>query len=191
MPSRRDEILDAAIDLVGTRGFSRLTHRAVDDAAGLAAGSTSNHFRTKQALVAGVVDRFALRERAWWDELAAGSSPMTPGDLVATLTAFARAGVREHRAVTLTRFALMVEAGLDESIRAEVAATGMRVRQWASQWMRALGASDPVQAARIVGAHLDGLVLHELAHPDPAFDPQPRIAAVVAAVLADPPDRTE
>ncbi|HEX5919668.1 MAG TPA: TetR family transcriptional regulator, partial [Nocardioides sp.] len=46
MPDRRTVLLDAALELVGTQGMRGLTHRAVDAAAGLPAGSTSNYFRT-------------------------------------------------------------------------------------------------------------------------------------------------
>ena len=42
MADRRTAILDAALELVGTLGMRGLTHRAVDAAAGLPPGSTSN-----------------------------------------------------------------------------------------------------------------------------------------------------
>ena len=48
---RRTEILDAAIDIVATRGVGGLTHRAVDNYAGLPTGTTSNRFRTRLALL--------------------------------------------------------------------------------------------------------------------------------------------
>src|SRR6266487_2562015 len=64
MAGRREELLDAAITVLGERGIHALTHRAVDTAAGLPAGSTSNHFRTRDALLDAVVERFAARDRA-------------------------------------------------------------------------------------------------------------------------------
>ena len=42
----------------GSRG---LTHRAVDDAAGVPKGTTSNYFRSREALIAGLVDRIGER----------------------------------------------------------------------------------------------------------------------------------
>ena len=64
-------MLDAAITVLGGRGVRGLTHRAVDAAAGAPAGTTSNHFRTRDALLDGVVDRFAERERDALRDLAA------------------------------------------------------------------------------------------------------------------------
>lgn len=39
------------IELLGTQGLRALTHGRVDARAGLPRGSTSNHFRTRQALL--------------------------------------------------------------------------------------------------------------------------------------------
>ncbi len=51
MGTRRDDLLDAAICVLGESGIRGLTHRAVDAAAGLPAGSASNLFRTRDALL--------------------------------------------------------------------------------------------------------------------------------------------
>ncbi|OJZ75771.1 hypothetical protein BRW65_04385 [Mycobacterium paraffinicum] len=50
-PERRAQLLDAAIDILADVGVGGLTHRQVDDRAGLPAGTTSNYFRTRQALL--------------------------------------------------------------------------------------------------------------------------------------------
>ena len=65
MADRRTVLLDAALELVGTQGMRGLTHRAVDAAAGVPPGSTSNHFRTREALVLGIVERFVLPPVLW------------------------------------------------------------------------------------------------------------------------------
>jgi AcrR family transcriptional regulator len=53
----------------------------------LAAGSTSNHFRTRDALLNAVVERFAARERAAWEDLARRMYPTTPHELAQVLVA--------------------------------------------------------------------------------------------------------
>ncbi|WP_435971257.1 TetR/AcrR family transcriptional regulator [Streptomyces sp. Qhu_M48] len=55
--SRAERIGDAALDLLVERGMRGLTHRAVDERAGLPQGSTSNHARTRQALLETAVRR--------------------------------------------------------------------------------------------------------------------------------------
>lgn len=50
-PERRNQILDAAIDILCDDGVGGLTHRQADTRAGVPAGTTSNYFRTRQALL--------------------------------------------------------------------------------------------------------------------------------------------
>jgi len=64
MTPTKTRALDAAIDLVGTHGLRALTHARVDERAELPKGSTSNYFRTRAALLSGVVDRIVEREMA-------------------------------------------------------------------------------------------------------------------------------
>lgn len=47
----------------GRRGMGALTHRAVDTRVGLPQGTTSAYFRTRAALLAGIVKRLADRDR--------------------------------------------------------------------------------------------------------------------------------
>ena len=183
MTSRRDELLDAAIAVLGQSGIHGLTHRAVDAAAELPAGSTSNHFRTRDALLNAVVERFAARERANWEELATTMYPVTPWELARTMAAFARDAVGPHRTLTLARYAILVEAGIHPSLRAQLLGTGARVNAWFMNWLRVAGSTDPGRDAPIIMNHWTGIVLHELAVPDPAFDPYPQIATLIAAVV--------
>lgn len=55
-------VADAALTLLADRGMRGLTHRAVDETAGLPQGSTSNVARTRQALLELAVRRLADRE---------------------------------------------------------------------------------------------------------------------------------
>ncbi|MCX6389655.1 MAG: hypothetical protein NT122_03320 [Solirubrobacterales bacterium] len=61
-PSRRDLVTDAAITVLAERGAKGLTHRAVDAAAGLGEGSTSNLYRTRESLLMAVIERHVERE---------------------------------------------------------------------------------------------------------------------------------
>ena len=53
--------------------------------------------------------------------------------------------------------------------------------------MRIAGSADPQRDAPIVMNHWTGLVLHQLANPDPAFDPTAQLTALVTAVLQPHP----
>lgn len=60
-PARRQALTDAALELLGREGARAVTHRAVDAAAGLPAGTCVNYFPSRAVLLAGMAERiFAL-----------------------------------------------------------------------------------------------------------------------------------
>jgi DNA-binding transcriptional regulator YbjK len=183
MTGRREHILDAAITVLGESGMHGLTHRSVDAAAKLPAGSTSNHFRTRDALLNAVVERFADRERANFEELAARMAPTTPRELAEVMVAFVKDATGPNRTLTLARYAILVEAAIHPSLRAQLLRTGARVNAWVMNWFRAAGSTTPELDAPIVMNYGTGVVLHELAVPDPAFDPSEQLTALVTSVV--------
>jgi AcrR family transcriptional regulator len=183
MATRREELLDAAITVIGERGIHALTHRGVDAAAGLPAGSTSNHFRTRDALLAAVVERFAARERANWEDIAMRFYPTTAAELAQALTAFVLEATGPQRTLTLARYAILVEAGIQPPLRAPLLATGARVNAWFMTWLRVAGSDDPERDAPLIMNYGTGLVLHQLAIPDPAFDPSAQLTDLVNSVI--------
>lgn len=189
MGNRRDDLLDAAIDVLGGSGVHALTHRSVDAAAGVPSGSTSNHFRTRDALLDAVVERFSARERAVWADLATRAYPTSPVALAEVMATMAHVATGPQRTLTLARYAILVQAGVQPSVRAQLSATGAQVDREFLRWMRLAGSADPVRHAPIVMNHWTGLVLHELAMPDPAFDPAPQLTVLCTTLLE--PDRTE
>ncbi|TQS43676.1 TetR/AcrR family transcriptional regulator [Cryptosporangium phraense] len=183
MASRREAILDAAIDVLGHNGIHGLTHRTTDEAAGLPKGSTANLFSTRDALLDAVVERFAARERANWDDLATRTAPTDPKQLAHTLTLFAHDATGPNRTLTLARYAILVEAAIQPTLRAQLSQTGARVDGWFTHWVRLAGSSDPERHTPVLMNHWTGIVLHQLAVPDPAFDPSEQITTIVEALL--------
>jgi DNA-binding transcriptional regulator YbjK len=183
MTSRRDQVLDAAIVLLGEQGVRAVTHRAVDDAAGLPSGSTSNLFRTRDALFNGIVDRVVDRERADWEAVATTDPPTTPAELARALAVAVRAQATTHRTLTLARYAMLLEAARRPELRPPLLAGGARVNAWFTAWLRLTGSADPDRDLVLVGNFVVGLVLHELAMPDPAFDPEPRLTALLETLV--------
>jgi DNA-binding transcriptional regulator YbjK len=186
MSSRRDDLLDAAIRIVGEHGIRGLTHRAVDAAAGVPAGSTSNYFRTSEALLFAVVDRFAIRERANWEEVAAAVDPTTPRELAHAMAAWIRDAVGPHRTLTLARYAILVEVAQRPELQPPLAAAAERVNAYFTNWMRLIGSADPERDVLIVGDLVVGLVLNQLAYPRPDFDPTPKLTALLETLVAPP-----
>jgi AcrR family transcriptional regulator len=176
-------LLDAAIRVLGERGMRALTHRAVDAEAGVAAGSTANYFPTRESLFEAIVERVSAMERDHFDEVAAQVCPMTPTALGAALAGFARDATGVHRALTLSRYAILVEAGNNAKIRRQLAAAGGRVNAWFANWLRLIGSRDPDHDVHVLGNYITGLMLHQLAIPDPCFDPAGKITALLESLV--------
>jgi DNA-binding transcriptional regulator YbjK len=62
-PERRTQLLDAAIDILADTGVGGLTHRLIDERAGLPSGTTSNYYRTRLALLEATTNHVA--EQHW------------------------------------------------------------------------------------------------------------------------------
>src|SRR6266700_146538 len=99
MGNRRDELLDAAIAVLGESGFHKLTHRAADAAAG---------------------------------QDAAGP----------------------HRALTLARYAILVEAAIHPPLRTQLGITGAWVNTWFTGWLRIAGSTAPERDGPIIMNYL-------------------------------------
>ena len=183
MPNRKETLLDAAVVVLGERGMRALTHRAVDAEAGVAAGSTANYFPTRESLLEAIVDRVSAMERGRFDEMATEVCPVTPAELGRSVAGWVREATGARRALTLSRYAILVEAGHNAKIRRQLAETGSRVNAWFANWLRLIGSVDTDRDVHVLGNYITGLMLHQLAMPDPAFDPADKITALLESLV--------
>ncbi|WP_159849353.1 TetR/AcrR family transcriptional regulator [Nocardia sp. CY41] len=182
MSSKRELVLDAAIDLLGSRGTRALTHRAVDEAAGMPAGSASNYFRTREALLIGITERLEARDYANWEALLRRPAPGSIDELVDGMAAFAVHAVGADRVRTLARYALFLEGQSIPALRESVRRGHLRLTEWAATLLAGAGADRT--AARPLVDQLDGIILHQLVNPEADFDPRPALDRLVRALTA-------
>ncbi|GAA2765565.1 TetR/AcrR family transcriptional regulator [Streptomyces paradoxus] len=157
-PSRSDLVADTALALLAERGMRGLTHRAVDESAGLPQGSTSNLARTRQALLELAVRRLAEREArvlALHEMPDPGAGAASLADALALATHRALTG---HRALTLARYELALEATRRPELRAFFDATGARFRDQLAALVTGLGSTDPARHTLSLIAWADGLM---------------------------------
>jgi DNA-binding transcriptional regulator YbjK len=175
--STRDRALDAAVSLVGDGGMRALTHARVDAAAALPPGSASNWFRTRAALIAGVVTWIAEQERA---DFGAVEPPADAEAFIDLLTGMIEVQTTRHARRTRARFALF----LDASPLAQTPLHDQRLgfERWMKSIAETLGMPDPAAAARTLLACGNGLVMHRLT-VDPGAPVRPVVARAVRGCL--------
>ncbi|MGV9194634.1 TetR/AcrR family transcriptional regulator [Microbacterium sp. MC2] len=174
MATTRERALDAAVEVVADGGMRALTHARVDARAGLPAGSTSNWFRTRDALVTGLVDWIAEQERA---DYRAGP-PASVDAFIDALTRMIEVQTTHHAARTRARFCLFLDAHSAPALRRQRVA----FEQWLQGIATTLGMPDPPAAARTILACGSGLVMHRLT-VDPGAPVRPSVERAVRGCL--------
>lgn len=178
----RERALDTAVEVLGTDGVRALSHARVDRRAGLPPGSTSNWFRTRRALLAGVVDWIAERERADFDP---GSMPEIAGvdGLVDGLCAMTEVQAGPFATRTRARYALFLELAGDAELGEPLRQQRHAFERWTERIVVSVGIPDPVPATRALMGLCDGLLLHRLT-VDPGLDLRPAVERAVRALAA-------
>ena len=115
-PERRIQILDAAIDILCDDGVGGLTHRQVDSRIGLPAGTTSNYFRTRQALLEATAARTVDLHWQRVEGLQSAIGPLTRDGLRALMIRMLEPE-EQYRRWTLARFELFMESTRREELR--------------------------------------------------------------------------
>ncbi|GAA1950368.1 TetR/AcrR family transcriptional regulator [Kitasatospora viridis] len=158
MTPRSTLVADAAIALIAERGLRGLTHRAVDEAAALPPGSTSNLARTRAALLELALTRIAELE---------GGAELTalpegpPREVLAAVVAEAlHRSLTTGRAVTLARFELALEAARRPELREVYDRLGAGFVQFAAGLLARCGSADPVADARRLVRWCEGVLFN-------------------------------
>jgi DNA-binding transcriptional regulator YbjK len=161
---RAARVGDAAIGLLASRGMRGLTHRAVDEAAGLPPGTTSNYARTREALIELSLARMAELETREIGALTGGTGP--PDDLRGLAEVAARVivhSVTAARTRMVARYELALEATRRPRLRAVYDQAGRYYREQAAVLLAAAGSADPARHARMLVAWCEGVMFDVIA----------------------------
>jgi DNA-binding transcriptional regulator YbjK len=184
VPTRRNEILVGAVSVLSRGGPRALTHLSVDAAAELPKGSTSNHFRTRDALIQGVLGHLVKTEQSLLGDLLGKVEGVVDraafARKLADLVQYMTEGARE---LTLARRAIFLEAAWRPEIRDQVLGWSVRYWQLGGRWLDRLGSTDPEGHARILLACLDGLITEVLTRPVPPLDVEKSVRLVLDGLL--------
>jgi len=187
MLPNRTRSLDAAIEVLGNEGIHALTHLRVDRHAGLPRGSTSNAFRTRAALIRGVVEHMIAIERPLVE---ASFAPSTEEQLVDALAALAGRLVGQDRTRTAARLALYLEAARDPELRAALGSGRVAMHRAVVPALAALGAPDPQGGAGTIAVCFEGIFLHKVGGYA-EIDLRDVLGSVVRGILSSSPPGSE
>ncbi len=154
--SRKDVVTDSAIAVVAEQGVRGLTHRAVDAMAELPVGSTSNVYRTRDALITGIMERIGELNARRLERLldTAGNDETTQLDAAVSLC-------MELLTTDRSRFYTSVMLGLDPALPTEAVAAKQANMDQVDAFVAQLSGVEPELAKRISSSVL-GMMITEL-----------------------------
>ena len=156
---RTRQVGDAAIAVLAEQGARGLTHRAVDHAAGLPPGTTSNYARTRAALLTLALSRIAELD------LAEGSAGVAGSGLADGVAQMVHRWITEpgQRQRFLARLELAFEATRRPELRAAYDEMGRAFRVEAGRLLAAAGSAHPERDAWTLIAWVEGTAFYALA----------------------------
>ncbi|MFW6597011.1 TetR/AcrR family transcriptional regulator [Propionibacteriaceae bacterium Y2011] len=168
----RERILSAALDLVAERGLQSLTHRGVEERAGVSHGLTTYHFTNRDALIEALFTYTLERQLEWvtqlQDELAAARTVSPTVDPVRYVERAVATLVTE-RSLTLARYEMFLHAARTPHLQA----TAREIRQpFVAIFAEAFTAAapDPLWAAHRLLSAVEGMLLFQISGPETEFD---------------------
>lgn len=174
--ARIDLLGDTAVRLLVERGMRGLTHRAVDETAGLPAGSTSYYARTRAALLELTLARMTVLEAGEFagamGSAEGGSASATdfaallPRDragVVDLLASIVYEAIRDGRDQKIARYELALEATRRPELRGAYDEAGRAFREAAVGIMAALGSPEPPRHGRFLVMWCEGVMFDSVA----------------------------
>lgn len=187
-PRRRRALADAAVALLAEEGVHGLTHRSVESRAGVPAGTATNYFRSREALLVAAAERVLELHLADMAAAAEGMAAPTGADELVDMIAESLWGAATVlRGRYLAIFELRMEARRRPALEAvlgrlERAAVADTVGLHA-----ALGTSVPDEAVAALATLYGGALFTLVTGPTGVFDRagvRRLVAAMVHGVLA-------
>jgi AcrR family transcriptional regulator len=168
---RRDALLDAAVEVVGTHGMAGTTHRSVTEAAGVPLATASYYFSSIGELIAEALTRFVHARAAEMaiPDLGPLAEFLTPADIA---NSFADRIIDLPKAQRLAFYEVLVNAPRMPELAGPAKHALDTYRQAAQTGLRAVGGPADDRSARAFIALSLGMGLLHLVDEEPDDDRQ-------------------
>ena len=192
---RRNALADAAIEVLGTAGIHKLSHRAVDERAGLPAGTAANYFPRRDDLLAAAAERVAelhVAEMTAADRAAIASAgdpsgaPAGPDALAGLIGASLHEAATRHRIRSLAAYELALESTRQPALAEAMARLGADALGSTLAEHRSLGLPTTAEQVQALIALYNGTLMTLVVAPPGTVTPEATLAlasCLVSGVL--------
>jgi DNA-binding transcriptional regulator YbjK len=197
---RRNALADAAIEVLGTSGMHKLSHRAVDERAGLPAGTAVNYFPRRDDLLAAAAERVAelhITEMTAADRAAsaAAAGAASGTDALAALigTSLHDAATR-HRTRYLAAYEIALESTRQPALAEAMSRLGAAALGTTLDEHRALGLPTTAEQVQTLTALYNGTLLTLVVAPPETVTAEATLSlarCLVAGLMRPPADSSK
>lgn len=185
---RRCAILDAALRVVASGGIDAVTHRRVAAEAGVALGSTTYYFGSRDEILLEAFRHYIARHNTMVASLADEFPQSDLASFIDLLVASTRRQFQDS-AMVLAEYELILFAARNPELAEEYRAWQRTLVGHVAERLERLGARQPIDAARTLVAALRGFELDRLARAEQSFEEFHRRLEVLLQALL--PQRTK
>ncbi|MEO0549833.1 MAG: TetR family transcriptional regulator [Pseudomonadota bacterium] len=182
--ANRERILRAALEIISAQGVDKVTHRAVAGLANVSPGTTTYHFASREALVRDAFDLYIADSEKALVEALTQRPLQSREDFIGFLSGMTTLQP-EQSAFSAIEYEMVLFAARDSEMKMRVAAWSRVLDSWLSDPLERLGATRPLEGARILVALCRGSEFEVLSRQMPLSGSQfhSRLNAMLDLVL--------
>jgi DNA-binding transcriptional regulator YbjK len=156
---RRAAIIDAAVQIIATRGLGAVTHRAVAREAKVPLAATTYYFASKEEILREALESLSAAEVERLEKLADSIADLVSRDEAGlALSAALVPDSQEAPRAWLAQFEIYLEAARNPALRPAVEQRRQAFVNLAETALRAAGAPDPERRAELGVAGINGIL---------------------------------
>jgi len=182
-------ILEATLGVIVKAGAGAVRYRDVAAQAGVALGTVSYQYPTREALIRATFEYFLERNAESLRAFSASVRVKTVAELGALIANIVRAEILDPKRLRLVEFELMVSAARDPALAPLLAAYDRTLVAELGALVESVGGTAPFSTALSILELTRGFQLTALSQPDPNFhDLEKRIIRLLEASPARAPE---
>ena len=153
----KTRLVDAAIELFASRGYSATSVDAIAEAAGVSVGLLYYHFADKHSLLRAIFER-SLADVG--TTFAAADQQRNPKDRLPALLKSIGVTIRRHRDFWRVSYGLRMQPDVLKNLAAVIEESSAAIVASLERYLRDIGWPEPDIEARLLFAQIDGMCQH-------------------------------